>query len=271
MRVLVGAIGHESNTFTPFLTTRDDFYILYGQDVLAARTRRNSLAGIIDTLAAAGAELVPTRRLGAMPGGVVARAAYEQFKAAVLDAAHDVDGVCLFLARRDARRGRRLREDDLLRDLRARLGPDVPVSVALDMHANLMPDMARHLDALVAYKTAPHDDTFETGQKAAEMLMRILQDGVRPAIGFAKMPFLLPGEMAQTTLDPMAGMMDLVAEIEGRPGVLSASLMNGHCWADVPDIGVIARGRDRWRCGGRRSRGRPNSRPPSGRAAPISP
>ena len=108
------------------------------------------------------------------------------------------------------------------------------------MHANLIRDTMRHIDALVAYKTAPHDDTFETGQKAARMLMQILKDGVRPAIGFAKIPFLLPGEMAQTSLDPMKAMMDLVAEVERVPGVLSASLMNGHCWADVPDIGVIA-------------------------------
>jgi len=34
MKVLIGAIGHESNTFTPFLTTRDDFYVLYGADIL---------------------------------------------------------------------------------------------------------------------------------------------------------------------------------------------------------------------------------------------
>ncbi len=31
MRVLIGAIGHESNTFTPFLTQREDFYILKGR------------------------------------------------------------------------------------------------------------------------------------------------------------------------------------------------------------------------------------------------
>ena len=34
MRVLIGAIGHESNTFTPFLTTLEDFYVLYGSDIL---------------------------------------------------------------------------------------------------------------------------------------------------------------------------------------------------------------------------------------------
>jgi microcystin degradation protein MlrC len=239
MRVLVGAIGHESNTFTPFLTARDDFHILYGQDVLSTRPWRNSLAGIIDSLAAAGAELVPAVAAGAMPGGVVARPVYEEFKAAVLDAAHDVDGVCLFLHGAMRAEGVDYAEDTLLAELRARLGPDIPVSVALDMHANIMPAMARNANALVAYHTAPHDDAYETGVAAAETLLALLR-GVRTATGFAKIPFLLPGEMAQTSLEPMAGMMRLVADIESRPGVFSATLANGHCWADVPDVGVAA-------------------------------
>ena len=46
--------------------------------------------------------------------------------------------------------------------------------------------------------------------------------------------------MAQTALEPMAGMMRMVAEIERHPAVLSATLANGHCWADVPDVGVAA-------------------------------
>jgi microcystin degradation protein MlrC len=38
----------------------------------------------------------------------------------------------------------------------------------------------------------------------------------------------------------MGEMMRMVADLEARPGIVSASLMNGHCWADVPDIGVAA-------------------------------
>jgi microcystin degradation protein MlrC len=240
MRILVGAIGHESNTFTPFLTTRDDFHVLYGADILAADLGDSSLAGIIVTLRDRGATLVPTVAAGALPGGVVARAAYEELKEAVLRNAHDIDGVCLYLHGAMRAEGVDYAEDDLLRDLRAKLGPDIPISVALDMHANIMPEMARNADALVAYHTAPHDDEFETGVRAAEMLLTMLDEGIRPRIGFAKVPFLLPGEMAQTALEPMAGMMRLVGEIERRPGVLSASLANGHCWADVPDVGVAA-------------------------------
>lgn len=240
MRVLVGAVGHESNTFTPFLTTADDFYVRYGDDLLMGQPGRSSLDGIIATLRARGAELVPTVAAGAMPGGVVERCAYEMFKQAILERACDVDGACLYLHGAMRAEGLDYAENDLLRDLRARLGPDVPITLALDMHANIIAEMVDHVQAMVAYHTAPHVDAYETGVRAAEMLLWILEQGRQPAIGFAKIPFLLPGEMAQTALDPMASMMALVDELERRPEVLAASLANGHCWADVPDLGVSA-------------------------------
>jgi microcystin degradation protein MlrC len=240
MRVLVGAIGHESNTFTPFLTTIEDFHARYGPQILEGPLRRSSLAGIVDTLRAHDVELVPTVAAHAMPGGIVERGAYETFRQAVLEQAHDVDGVCLYLHGAMRAEGLDYCENDLLRDLRAQLGPQVPVSVALDMHANIVREMAETTNAMVAYHTAPHTDAYETGERAASMLLQILEQGIDTRIGFAKIPFLLPGEMAQTALDPMAAMMRLAAEIEAQPGVLSTSLANGHCWADVPDIGVIA-------------------------------
>lgn len=241
MRVLIGAVGHESNTFTPFLTTMDDFYVRYGSDLFEGLERwRSSLAGIAATLRAGGIELVPSVAAGAMPGGVVERTAYETFKGAILERTHDVDGVCLFLHGAMRAEGVDYADNDLLRDLRARLGPDVPIAVALDMHANIVAEMAHTANALVAYHTAPHTDARETGEKAAQILLKTLQEGVRPQIGFARLPFLLPGEMAQTSLDPMRAMMALVAEIESRPGVLSASLANGHCWADVPEVNLAA-------------------------------
>jgi len=242
VRVLIGAVGHESNTFAPFLTTLEDFLVLYGSDILNRPLRRSSLEGIVTTLRAHDVELAPTVAASAMPGGVVERNAYEKFKRAVLQEANvnDVDGVCLSLHGAMRAEGLDYCENDLLRDLRAKLGPDVPITIALDMHANIVAEMVENVDAMVAYHTAPHIDAFETGVRAAEMLLKILEEGIQPKMGFAKIPFLLPGEMAQTSLDPMAAMMKMVEEIEQRPDVLSASLANGHCWADVPDIGVAA-------------------------------
>jgi microcystin degradation protein MlrC len=240
MRILIGAVGHESNTFTPFLTTKKDFFVRSGSDLLDYPRKDSSLWGIITTLQAHSAELAPTVAASAMPGGVVETSAYEEFKQAVLEKAHDVDGVCLYLHGAMRVEGLDYADNDLLRDLRARLGPNVPITVALDMHANILAEMINHVDAMVAYHTAPHTDEFETGERAAQMLLSILKGGARPKIGFARLPFLLPGEMAQTSLDPMAAMMKLVAKVEQHPQVMSASLANGHCWADIPDVGVTA-------------------------------
>jgi microcystin degradation protein MlrC len=218
----------------------EDFYVRYGTEILNLPGRRTALNGIADTLRARGVDLCPAIAAGAMPGGVVERRAYKTLKRAVLEQAHDVDGACLFLHGAMRAEGEDYCENDLLRDLRARLGPDVPITVALDMHANIVAEMAQNVDAMVAYHTAPHTDVYETGVRAAEILTQIMKEGVCPQIGLAKIPFLLPGEMAQTALDPMASMMHLVECVEAHPRVLSASLAKAHCWADVPDIGVIA-------------------------------
>lgn len=239
-RILIGGLGHESNTFTPFRTTYADFRPRFGQETLTQSRHRSAFAGIVATLQTRNdITLVPSLTAHAMPGGIVERDAFETFKRALLDAAHHVEGACLYLHGAMRAEGVDYAENDILTALRAQLGPDVPITVALDMHANIVAETARTVDALVAYHTAPHEDAYETGVKAAEILLHIL-DGGPVAMGFAKIPFLLPGEKAQSAIGAMGDMMQLVAELESQPGILSASLMNGHCWADVPDIGVSA-------------------------------
>ncbi len=241
MRILVGGFGHESNTFTPFLTRLEDFRPRYGAETLAVEHRRGAFAGIVTTLEAqAGVELVPTITAHAMPGGVVERATFEALRDRILAEAHDVDGVCLYLHGAMRAEGYDYCENEILGELRRRVGSDVPIVIALDMHANIVAETARTVNAMVAYHTAPHIDAYETGEKAAAMLMHLLTEPRPLTMGFAKIPFLLPGEKAQDTVGTMGEMMRLVALLEARPEIVSASLMNGHCWADVPDIGVAA-------------------------------
>jgi microcystin degradation protein MlrC len=214
-------------------TTLDDFRPVYGN-------ARDAQEGIISTLQASGAELVPTVSVYALPGGKVVRSAFEGFKNAILSKAYDVDGVCLFLHGAMHAEGVDHCESNLLAALRRQLGPRVPVTVAIDLHANLVAEMIENVNAIAAYHTAPHIDCFETGERAARLLLRMLEGEIKPEMGFAKIPMLLPGEKAQTRLDPTASMMEFVQQIEALPGVLDASLLKAHCWADVPDQGISA-------------------------------
>jgi microcystin degradation protein MlrC len=238
MRVVIGSILHESNTFSPIPTDLGGFRPRYGDALFEAPAA--ALRGIIDRLQAAGAELIPTLSAHALPGGVVVRSAYERMKAALLEGiggAGTVDGVCLWLHGAMVVQGLGDGESDLLRSVRAAVGPGVPVIVALDMHGNITAGAVEAADGMVGYRTAPHVDVLETGERAAELLLRTLQEGARPRMGFAKLPILMPGEMAQTTYEPMLTLMRLLAETDARPGVLSSSLFKAHSWQDVYDQG----------------------------------
>jgi microcystin degradation protein MlrC len=49
----------------------------------------------------------------------------------------------------------------LLEALRGVVGPDLPIVVTLDLHANATVRMARHANALISYRTYPHIDGYE--------------------------------------------------------------------------------------------------------------
>ena len=240
MKVLIGSIGHESNTFSPISTTLADFRIRKGDRLLQPSAMRSGLSGIVETLRAPDIELVPTIEAGAMPSGLVTREAYQALEAALVERAAGVDAACLFLHGAMRAEGIDYGDDALLAAVRSAVGPDTPIALAMDMHANIVESQIHNAHAIVTYHTAPHIDRYETGQRAAEIIIAMLRDGIRPNMAFAKLPILLPGEMAQTSLEPMASMMRLVDEIEAEPHVLSCSLTKSHCWADVPEQGAAA-------------------------------
>ena len=242
MRIVVGSIMHESNTFNPSLTTLKEFHPQYGAAILQEPSH-DSLGGIITLLQAQGAELIPTIAAHALPGGVVTRSAYEALKGTLLEGirtAGAIDGVCLALHGSMQVAGVGDAESDLLSEVRALVGPQVPIVAALDLHANVTATMVEQADGLVAYRTAPHVDTFDTGQRVAELLLQILQGDCRPTMAFAKLPFLLSGEQSETGAEPMASMIQLLREADSHPAVLSSSFALGFPWADVYDNGVSA-------------------------------
>lgn len=61
MKILVGELIHEGNSFSVERITLEDFGPVYGDDVFApdSRVRGGSAEGIINTLREAGVELVP--------------------------------------------------------------------------------------------------------------------------------------------------------------------------------------------------------------------
>ena len=74
-------------------------------------------------------------------------------------------------------------EGHVLSIARKVLGPDRPIVMSLDLHANITQRMVSEADAIVGYHTYPHVDMFEIGQKAARLMLRILKGAVQACDG----------------------------------------------------------------------------------------
>lgn len=239
-RILVGAMNHESNSFNPIVATETDFLVLRGQEVLSRRKPNDTLTGIMDTLEAAGYEVVPTVFASAVPNGLVDRAFVEKLRHEILELAAQagpIDAITFALHGSMTGSDYEEAEGPLLEGLR-RLFPDIPIFVALDMHTTMTEKMHRNATGFVGYKCAPHTDCRETGIHAAKMTIAVLEQGVQARSAWVKVPILIAGEQSSTTVQPMIDLIGALREAEAVPGVLAASYLMGFPWCDNPHSAV---------------------------------
>lgn len=240
MRILIGGIHQESDSFSPVSADLNDFKILRGPRILERKAfrgifGRQALAGIIEILQSRGVELIPAVFADALPGGVVTSQAYGEIKKILLEDIRGggvLDGICLALHGSMFVQGIGHAESDLLASLRTLVGRNVPIVAALDLHATITDVMISNSDGLVTYRTAPHVDIYEIGVRAAQLLFRIIERGTRPTMAFTKLPLLICGDQAQTSDEPMRSLIELVKQTEAKHSVLSASYALGQIWVD---------------------------------------
>lgn len=247
MRIAIGQLWQESNTFNPIPTTRADFEYLglvRGAELVERMADTNELGGFIQSLRRwpEQPEIVGLVRLPAWPGGAATFDTFTWIRQEMTDAlraALPVDAVLLALHGALVAEQVPDVEGEMLHAFRQILGPSVPLVATLDLHANITERMVRSADALVLYHTAPHIDVFETGQRGAAVLRRILVEGIRPVTAFQKLPLVVPAERANTQ-DPASvsyGLRQRLQALEREPGILSAGLATVQPWLDIPELG----------------------------------
>jgi microcystin degradation protein MlrC len=231
-RIVVGGIQHESNSFSTLRARMADFVVRRGDDVVSEP--------FWDAVRADGVEVVGTLLASAAPNGHVEAATYVALRDELLERlrrALPADGV--YLALHGAMEVDEIGdgESNLVAAVREVVGPDVPVVASLDLHGNLAPRLTRGLDAMTAYRTAPHRDQAETRARAVRLLRQAMA-GRRPITAMVKLPILVAGESAVTEVEPARSLYALLPEISSRPGVLDASLMIACAWTDSPYTSV---------------------------------
>lgn len=243
MRVAIGGILHESNTFAPNRTEMAQFAARHhsGESVIGAwRNTHHEMAGFINCGERLGFELYPTVMATATPSGPVSADAFETLCGELIDslkAAPHLDGMLLALHGAMVAEGFPDADGEVLRRVRELVGSDFPLVVTHDFHVNLSRRMADLATATVIYKTNPHVDQRQRGNQAAELLQRIWKREVEPVQAMAKPPMVWNILHQYTRAEPLRSIMLDAAELELRDDILVASVAAGYPWADVEEMG----------------------------------
>jgi microcystin degradation protein MlrC len=243
LNILLAECKQEVSSFNPAPSGYADFVISFGEAVLANRQATQSeVAGALSVFGARDdLHVIPTYSAQAITSGGTLRAAdfrriASEFLGA-LRAAPPADGVYFALHGAMAAEGQGDPEGELLAEARKILGEAIPIVVSLDLHGVLTDRMLAHSDAIVAYHTYPHIDFYQTGQRAARLLLRILEGGARPITARVFIPALVRGDQLITETGLFGQSIRVAQAIEGSDGGLSAGMFIGNPFTDVPALG----------------------------------
>ncbi|HYH65174.1 MAG TPA: M81 family metallopeptidase, partial [Urbifossiella sp.] len=243
MRIAVGGFMHESNTFSRSAADRDRFRegsLTYGAALVPVwREAHHEVGGFLEGAEAFGYDVVPLAMAWATPSGPVTDALFEHVSDALVTGVRmaQPDGVLVALHGAMVTPTFPDADAEILRRLRAAVGPNVPIAASLDFHGNVSPQMAETANILVGYQTYPHVDQRARGLLAAELLVRAVKGEIRPQVHILKPPLILNLLGQDTAREPMALLMRMAREAEQELDVLSVSVMAGFPYADVPDMG----------------------------------
>ena len=240
--ILIAECKQEVSTFNPQPSGYTDFGIRKGAEMFEYhRGIRNEIGGALsvfdDTL---GITTLPAySAFFITSGGPLETTAWERISTEFLDAvraAPPVDGVYFCMHGAMATPEEFDPEGWLLAETRKILGEEVPIVVSLDLHGILTERMLSHSDAIVAYHTYPHVDFFETGQRAARLLLRIVGGGVRPVTARVAIPALVRGDELITATGLFGKSIRLAQKAESGVRGLSAGMFIGNPFTDVPAL-----------------------------------
>ena len=254
IRLVVGQISHETNTFSPIRTGLSEFSERgrhYGEEIFAVYAgTKTAVAGFMDASkdimdrTGLRIELVPTVAASATPSGTVTREAYDHLLGKLVEGIEQakrnggLDGVVLALHGAMVAEGASDAEGDILEKVRQAVGPSVPVVASLDLHGNISPKMVANADAFFGFNTNPHVDPYERAVEATLCVVDIITGKLKPTMALEKRPMMAPTINMRTAEGPMVHLFEMAYAFEKDPRVVNVSVFGGFPFADIPEVGL---------------------------------
>ena len=247
MKVVIALVRHETNTFSPIPTqlssfcrgTKADGPAYSGTARQLCENTNSAAAAYLDLAESLDADVEFAILANSVPSGTVQKAAFEHIADTVVAAVQKgCDAVLLDLHGAMVAEGYPDAEGELLRRIRMVAPPTLPVVVALDFHANFSDALIRNATVITGYCTYPHVDIYETGERAARTLKRILSENLDTTILWRRLPMLTHMLKQTPACQPMKDIMDKAMKAEADGLVLNASVFGGFPLADIPHVGL---------------------------------
>ncbi len=247
-RFALAGFLHETNTFAPGLTPFEAFTKSVGDETGMRRGeqilefKRKAMAvcpsGFLRRTEALGHEVVPLVWAQTEPSGTVTDDAFERITKMILDGLTEkgtFDGVYLDLHGAMVTQNYEDAETEIGRRVRNVIG-DIPLVASLDLHGNITQECVDIFSALIGYRTYPHVDIYETGERCADMLDYLMH---HPPLqkAFRKPSIILPPSRMSTLTEPCLSIYPVLERFEKENKVVSATIMHGFPSSDIYEVG----------------------------------
>ncbi len=240
-RILVAECMQEISSFNPVPSQYENFHIAHGEEMRTQDGLNTALGGALPVLRAADMEPVLTISARAGSAGLLSAEGWKRLSTEVLDAISagvnsGIDGVYFSMHGAMGAEGELDPEGYLLTKTRQLVGEKTPIVISLDLHGILTDRMLRQINGLAIYHTYPHVDFADTGRRAAEFLVRLIQEKLRPVIARVVIPALVRGDELVTKSGCYGDLIREAQRIERDQTALAAGIMIGNPFTDVPEL-----------------------------------
>jgi microcystin degradation protein MlrC len=246
VKILIAECRQEVSSFNPVNSGIGDFTINRGSGMLDShRGRRTEVGGALEIFEAAGAEVVGTYSAQLITsGGILDGEVWSQMSGELIDLvrerAEGIDGIYVALHGAMATTNELDPEGFLVQEIRKIAGPNIPIVASLDLHGILTDRMLENADGFAVYHTYPHEDFDSTGRRAARLLLKLLNEGIHPVTAVVRIPALVRGDELITASGKIGKTVGRCVQLETSGEALSAAMMWGNPFTDVPELGSLA-------------------------------
>lgn len=235
--ILICEFSQESNSFNPIVWDTDRFKSMVMCGGIKMRTiyslLKSPVKGMADVVRKHSGKITYGFAMRAVSGGPVSDESVEIFIENVLKhiKKKEFDGILISL------HGATVSESEedacgyIVHKIRQH-APKAVIGLSCDMHANVTKKMEDNADFICGFQTYPHIDFYETGCRAAKLVMEKLEGGTASQV-YYRIPMIVPASGYTSHNGTFKEILDVGKALVRRGEVGDFSLFMMQPWLDV--------------------------------------